>query len=540
MKKAVVITLIALGALASVALPTALSIYLARSQGLNEQLDLARVYAGDLVQRADAAAEEVDEAFHRLSGIVAPNHCSDDHVAAMRDIAVSRSYVHVLGTVSGDAIICSSLGPSEPIPIGPVDSVTTSGVRIRYGVTLPFARDRSFLVLEEHGFVAVLQKELLLDMTSVEKGVSLALYARSTGATLAARGYIDEDWFPALRGGEEMAALKNGFAVATRQSRHYETGAIVAIPLDQVDRRILRFAMFLVPVGILAGLGLAVAVVYFSTLRLSLSTGIKLALKKCEFFMVYQPVVELATGRWVGAEALIRWRRPNGEIIQPDLFIPIAEESGLIIQITEQVMKLIGRDASGLFDAFPGFHIALNVSAADLHDIDTPQRLRRLATETGARHGNLIAEVTERAFVQVDRAKSVLSELHQFNVATAIDDFGTGYSSLSHLENLQLDYLKIDKFFVDSLATDSVTSHVVHHIIEMAKSLKLKMIAEGVETETQAQFLRDHGVEYAQGWLFGKPMAFSDLLAKLKEQEGTAGAHRLAQPALEVVVKATP
>jgi sensor c-di-GMP phosphodiesterase-like protein len=515
--KPVATTLVVLGALVSFALPTALSVHLAWRQALDEQFEVARAHAEDLVQRADAIADEADEALRALAAIADPDQCSDARLAAMRNTAVAQGF-EMLGAVSGDALVCSSLGKSHPVALGPASFVTARGVRVRPNTALPFSRDRQFLVLEEHGFAVVIHKDSLLGLAGAERQVSRALYARSNGMALASRGYIDEDWLHAMRSGPNVTTLRNGYAIAARQSRRYDIGAIVAIPLQQVDERIVRIAAFLVPVGVLAGLVLAWCVVHIARLRLSLATSISLALARREFFLVFQPVVELATGRWVGAEALIRWRRRDGEIVRPDLFIPQAEESGLIVQITEQVVGLIGREAGGLFDAFPDFHIALNLSAADLHDIDTPMRLRRLAAKTRARPGSLIAEVTERAFVHTDRARSVLEELRQFNVASAIDDFGTGYSSLSHLESLPLDYLKIDKTFVDSLATESVTSHVIHHIIEMAKSLKLKMIAEGVETEVQAGFLREHGVEYAQGWLFGKPMAFADLLAELKRQ----------------------
>ncbi len=527
--KPVATTLVVLGALVSFALPTALSIHLAWRQALDEQFEVARTHAEDLVQRADAIADEADETLRALAAIADPDRCSAAHLAAMRDMAIAQSF-ELLGTVSGDALVCSSLGKFQPISLGPVGLVTARGVRVRHNTVLPFSRDRQFLVLEERGFAVVIHKDALLGLAGTERQVSRALYARSNGMALASRGYIDEDWLHPIHSGPNVTRLSNGYAIVVRQSRRYDIGAIVAIPLQQVDERIVRIAVFLVPVGVLAGLVLAWSVVHIARLRLSLATGISLALARQEFFLVFQPVVELATGRWVGAEALIRWRRRDGEIVRPDLFIPQAEESGLIVHVTEQVISMIGRQAAGLFDAFPDFHIALNISAADLHDIETPMRLRQLAAKTRARPGSLIAEVTERAFVHTDRARSVLGELRQFNVASAIDDFGTGYSSLSHLETLPLDYLKIDKSFVDSLATESVTSHVIHHIIEMAKSLNLKMIAEGVETEVQARFLREQGVQFAQGWLFGKPMAFADLLAELRRQSGGLASRRASAP----------
>ncbi len=244
------------------------------------------------------------------------------------------------------------------------------------------------------------------------------------------------------------------------------------------------------------------------------------ALRRQELFLLYQPVVELASGRWVGVEALLRWRRPTGEIVNPDLFIPIAEQHGMIVRVTRRVLELVAQDAGDFLVRHPHFHIAINVSATDFHDPGFVAGLEAALRGMGAAPANLILEVTERGLLDPDVARSTTGLLRRSGFALAIDDFGTGYSSLSYLESLELDYLKIDRSFIEAIGTEAPTSQVVRHIIAIARDLRLRMIAEGIESGAQAEFLRARGVQYGQGWLFGKPMPFAEVAAHVRSQAG--------------------
>ncbi len=179
----------------------------------------------------------------------------------------------------------------------------------------------------------------------------------------------------------------------------------------------------------------------------------------------------------------------------------------MITFITKEVAAIVATDLPKLLRSSPHFRVAINLSASDLRSSKTIEILKTILQSSDADASNIVVEATERGVLQGEEVREILSKIRSMGIKVAIDDFGTGYSSLASLQTLGLDTLKIDRTFVETIGTDGATSHVVLHIIEMAHSLELEMVAEGIETEAQAQFLHERGVRYAQGWLFGKPMA---------------------------------
>lgn len=509
-------------ALAAIAVPVWIAIHLAGRQARAAEMDRALGYARDVLHRTEGTALQANKAFEALQAAGSADPCSAGNIALMRKFDFGSTYLQAVGYVHNDRLVCSSLGRAngEEYELGPVrpEWIFPSGTQLRVDVRFPFDPRTSYIaVANPSGYVALINRDLALDATTnVEAEVALASFATHNGLLLADKGSPKQAWAQQgaelARTGQSRVFIDDGHVVAIVVSAIFDFGAIAAYPLRVVGDRTQEAARILVPVGLLAGILLALAMFQLRRLQAGMPAMLRTALRRDEFFLVYQPIVDLRTSQWVGAEALIRWKRRDGEMIRPDLFIPAAEDLGMIQRITRRVLELAARDLEQLFVLHPELRISLNLSAKDLESRETVAALIELATSTSAAPGNLVVEITERGLVNPDPAREILQALRATCIRVAVDDFGTGYSSLAQLESFDLDYLKIDKLFVDTMRGGAPTSQVALHIIEMARSLNLELIAEGVEDERQARFLRDHGVQFAQGWLFGRPMSIHELV----------------------------
>jgi diguanylate cyclase (GGDEF)-like protein/PAS domain S-box-containing protein len=252
--------------------------------------------------------------------------------------------------------------------------------------------------------------------------------------------------------------------------------------------------------------------------RLTLEHGLRAALDKKEFFLVYQPQMDIATGTIVGFEALLRWQHPELGTIAPDRFMGIAENSGLILPIGAWVLRTACSQARKWQDeGLCATPVAVNVSAVQFRQPGFREVVSRVLSETGLACQYLELEVTESLLLSnADMTSSVLRELKGMGLKLAIDDFGTGYSSLSYLKQFPFSKLKIDRSFIRDVAVNSDDAAITTAIISMAKSLSLKVIAEGVENEAQMSFLRKLGCEEIQGYYFSKPLTAEEISAKLR------------------------
>ncbi|WP_247841752.1 EAL domain-containing protein [Pseudomonas sp. MWU12-3103b] len=241
------------------------------------------------------------------------------------------------------------------------------------------------------------------------------------------------------------------------------------------------------------------------------------ALEAGEFIPYFQPVVHGDSRKWSGTEVLMRWNHPKEGLVRPDLFIPFAEHSGLIVPMTRSLMQqtaaLLG-PLSAEFDK--PFHIGINITASHCQDLQLVEDCRGFLAAFAPGSINLVLELTERELIEpTDVTHLLFEQLHALGVMIAIDDFGTGHSSLGYLRTFNVDFLKIDQSFVAMIGIDALSRHILDTIIELSAKLDLGIVAEGVETQAQADYLTAHHVNFLQGYLFGKAMPGADFIDAL-------------------------
>ncbi len=489
------------------------ALYLAHRQSVGEESAAASAMASEVLRRVDAMGAEARDAYRQLEQAHLIDPCSDQGLALMRDIGMKANFLQAVGYVENQRLLCSSFGryADKGLLLGPVRYVSRLGTQVRPSVDLGQGKDRRFLIFELGHYAAAIHASAMLDVFTDKPDISFGIYGMKSAFPLAVRGTFDPAWARRLGKNDKVVFFDGRYLVAIQRSRKFDMAAYSAVPTAQLNKRLRDVSMLLLPLGLLLGTGLSLAVFIFARRQNSMPATLRLALKNREFILHYQPIVALDSGRMVGAEALLRWPRAEGPI-RPDLFIPAAEDSGLISQFTGYVLDQVAKDAPGFLARHPDCYISINLSSTDLHCDRIIESLKQLLALPGMSAGNLMVEMTEHSFIDAERAGRAVKAIRALGIRVAIDDFGTGFSSLSHLAKLKTDCLKIDKVFVDAIGTDAATSEVALHIIHMAESLGLTVIGEGIMTETQASFLRDYGVLYGQGWLYSHAMPMAELL----------------------------
>jgi EAL domain-containing protein (putative c-di-GMP-specific phosphodiesterase class I) len=268
--------------------------------------------------------------------------------------------------------------------------------------------------------------------------------------------------------------------------------------------------------------------------RLQLETDLRKALELNQFRVYYQPIVSLRSGHIVGFETLSRWQRPEG-LVMPGEFIAVADETGIILPINRQLLYDACRQLrawQALFPSDPPLTINVNITPKQFAQPELASEIGKTLHETGVDPSCVNLEITETiAMADADRSAVVLAELKALGVRLDIDDFGTGYSSLSRLQRFPVDTLKIDRAFISRMDTDLETREIVRVIVMLAHGLRMKVVAEGVETQAQADMLTEIGCELAQGYLYSRPVAAEAIEQLLRDNRAATISSRQAKAA---------
>lgn len=510
-------------AVLAAAVPIAVMVYATWDRAVSVEQQRLHAIAERSLRRTEVSYQEALAALKSAEATVLPP-CGAEHILRMQTLVMTTPSSDQMGYFEGGKLRCTSWGPflrdvDQPTP----DHVTSDGVGITVDVRPEAAGRRPMLSIMYGPYDVLVDPRRFVDVI-VDPDVRLAL-ASPDGRLLTQQDGMDPTLLQQLLREPGEGLDRNTLYASARSG---EWLAIATAPRTALTATFRQQAWLFVPLGLLMAAAGAGLVIWLSRRRLSMRGELGIAIRRRELYLHYQPIIELDTGICVGAEALVRWQRPDGTQVRPDLFIPLAEEAGMIAAITDLVIENVVADMRELLAEDRSAHIAINLAAEDISSGRALKVISQRMAGSGILPQQIWLEATEHGFLDIDRARTMLAAARRAGHSVAIDDFGVGYSSLQYLQQLPLDALKIDKSFIDAIGTESATSPVTPHIIGMARELGLWLVAEGVETEAQLAYLHSQHVQFGQGWLFSRPLPRDEFIAfhrKRQQQYGAAREH---------------
>ena len=433
--------------------------------------------------------------------------CDAAMIAALQQVGLSYRFIYEAAYVDGNIKCSNRGGQRSPEPLRAPD---IHGPSYSYwlNTTTEPNENLAALMLGSGRFLVSTSRGHLTDAVDLPRGGSLLVVLDRGARAIPVLG-PPQPWPPgdgwATTSSESLVELADQL-VYRMPTKSPDYQLVLIVPRSSLPLKMNGMLWVLFTGSLLVATCIGWLVLQLIQQRRSMSSELQGALRRGELQVLYQPIFELISRRCVGAEALVRWRRPDGTLTSPDLFIPMAENTGQICEITDFVLQRVLEQLGQLLRANRHLYISVNLAACDV----MAPRIGPVAARLLALHhvsaSQIAFEVTERGLVDVVVARENLQALRAVGHQVLIDDFGTGYCSLAYLQTLPVDCLKIDKAFIDALGHDAASSGVAPHIIRMAHALQLRVIAEGVEFEDQAELLNSEGVIYGQGWLFAHPL----------------------------------
>jgi sensor c-di-GMP phosphodiesterase-like protein len=456
-------------------------------------------------RRAVALADSrLNQASATLDSLVAHGvgSCRLGDMEAMRHAAFDAAAVKAVAMIGPDGqTLCTTLDLpiAQPKPVGAEKSSSTGRITFDI-VTLADAHTmislRRKAATDANEIAVFVPAVLLLPQVSI-KGSPLSAYVRlttSTGALIGAAG-------------RRPKQADTRFSVKLASDR-YDFDAQILVPRGMVpaERENLRW------IGALGTAAIILILIIFAAVMRRRTPGnpvteIERGLEAGEFVPYYQPIVDIRSGQLRGAEVLVRWRKPDGTVVLPGAFIPLVESSGLIREMTRDLMRRVCAEAGAAVGCRPGLKISFNFAGKLFSDDSIVKDVRKIFSNSPIKLAQVVLEVTERDPIEnFTEARQIIAALQGLGVRIAIDDVGTGHSGLSYMLKLGVDIIKIDKMFVDAIGTDRNSTTIVETLVDLAHNMRMDVVAEGVENFEQVIHLRELGIRSAQGYVFAPPL----------------------------------
>jgi sensor c-di-GMP phosphodiesterase-like protein len=454
--------------------------------------------------------------------------CSDAELAAFRSLVYTSVYLNDVGRVTSGTIPCSALLGRLAQPwSGFAGGYIRPDGSVVYRDLAPYKVPGQTIVSVQSGDALVVYSPYNLRMfESPIMRFAVTDWDSRTGQVRQLLGTLPEQEQPERIFTSPVTARFRGVLYSTDCSQRYASciTAYMTVP-DALQSEKVQYRIYVGLSALCGGLfGLALALFYRRSR--SIEQQLRRAIRRGRLDVVFQPIFDLQSGRAVAAEALARWTDEEGFPVTPEVFIKVAEDRGFIGEITRFMIHEVLRALEQTRITNPDFRINVNIAPADINDQRFLPMLRGALRRTRVPARSLVIEITESSWAGWDSARDLLKILRQLGHLVYIDDFGKGYSSLAQLHHLQVDGLKIDKEFTQSIGTDSVKTSITPQILAMAASLHLKVVIEGIETEEQARYYAVcRPPVLAQGWYLGRPMLLEDLLQLLRGGVPYRGLH---------------
>jgi len=431
--------------------------------------------------------------------------CRPVHVEAMRQATFTAVPVKELSIVAADGrTLCTDVGnqseqrrvvSSEPVAAN--SSVSFEVVRLGSPGEV-WVRLRKPGAGMANGLAALVPAALFVPQVS-NGGQPMNFHARmltGRGELVAESGTMQEGGDPSDRIVADLPSSR--YALRTNITASYSN-----LAPGQSDLR----SIGTIASGLLAILILSTSLLLPRRERANPIAEIERALGAGEFVPYFQPIVDIRSGRLRGAEVLIRWRKPDGTIVPPAMFIPLAESSGLIIELTRSLMRRVLQDAGAALGKRPHLTVGFNLTARHFASEEIVEDMRTIFKRSPLKMSQLVLELTERQPLEnLTETRRIIAALQGLGCKIAIDDVGTGHSGLSYMLKLGADIIKIDKIFIDSIGIDRNSNTIIETLIDLAQNMRMDVVAEGVESFEQVVHLRELGIRAAQGYVFAPPL----------------------------------